>query len=94
MKNALKWTVTFTKKVITLVTILWGIQLIYSAVMIWYAIYVCGNFSYLDTFITDNGETFRLIVGVNLVSKTVENVFKYNNGGIFGQSITPEQGDE
>lgn len=91
MKDALKWSLTFTKKVITLVTILWAVQIIYSAVMIWYAVQLQGNFSYLDTFITDNGETFRLIVGMNLVSKTIENVFKYNEGGIFGKSITPKE---
>jgi hypothetical protein len=59
--------------------------------MICLAIDMYGNFSYLDTFITDNGETFRLIVGANIVSKTIENVFKYNEGGIFGKSIQHEE---
>jgi hypothetical protein len=71
-----------------MVTVIWAIQLLYSAIMILYAVKTCGDFSYLDSFITDNGETFRLIVGTNIVSKTVENVFKYNEGGIFGKSIT------
>lgn len=88
------WSLTFTKKVVLLVTFLWFLQLIYSAVMIYLAIDTYGNFSYLDTFISDNGETFRLIVGANIVSKTIENVFKYNNGGIFGESITPEVTDQ
>lgn len=87
LKKMFKWSLTFTKKVITLVTILWSIQLIFSAILIWYAVQTQGNFSYLDTFITDNGESFRLIVGVNIVSKTLENVFKYNEGGIFGTSL-------
>ena len=87
LKNMFKWSLTFTKKVVTLVTILWSLQLIYSAVLIWYAIQSQGNFSYLDTFITDNGDTFRLLVGVNIVSKTIENLFKYNEGGIFGSSL-------
>ena len=86
--ESLKWSLTFTKKVIVLVTILWIFQLIYSAVVILYAIKVQGNFSYLDSFIADNGETFRLIVGTNIISKTVENIFKYNEGGIFGKSTT------
>lgn len=88
LKKMFKWSLTFTKKVITLVTVLWAIQLIFSAVLIWYAVQTQGNFSYLDTFITDNGESFRLLVGVNIVSKTIENVFKYNEGGIFGKSLT------
>lgn len=88
VKKMFKWSLTFTKKVVTLVTILWAVQLLYSAILIWYAVATQGNFSYLDTFITDNGETFRLLVGVNIVSKTIENVFKYNEGGLFGTSIT------
>ena len=88
LKDTFKWSLTFTKKVITLVTILWSIQLIFSAILIWYAVKTQGNFSFLDTFITDNGESFRLIVGTNIISKTIENVFKYNEGGIFGTSIT------
>ena len=92
--DLLKWSLTFTKKVITLVTILWFFQLVFSALVIWYAVKTQGNFSYLDTFITDNGETFRLIVGVNIVSKTIENVFKYNEGGIFGTSVKTHDTNE
>lgn len=88
IKKIFKWSLTFTKKVVVLVTVLWTIQMIYSAVLIWYAIKTTGDFSYLDSFIVDNGDTFRLIVGTNIVSKTVENVFKYNEGGIFGTSLT------
>lgn len=88
------WTLTFTKKVVILVTVLWALQIIYSAVMIGFSVYAQGNFSYLDTFIGDCGETFRLIVGMNIVSKTIENVFKYNEGGIFGSSIKPEEETE
>jgi len=90
-RKFLLWSLTFTKRVILLVTFLWSLQLIYSAIMIGYAVTTQGNFSYLDTFMTDNGETFRLIVGVNIVSKTIENVFKYNEGGIFGTSIKPDE---
>ena len=87
-KDIAVWSLTFTKKVVVFVTFVWFIQVVFSAIMMWYAVQTTGNFSYLDTFISDNGETFRLIVGVNIVSKTLENVFKYNNGGIFGTSIT------
>lgn len=91
LEKTFKWSLTFTKKVVVLVTVLWSLQLIFSAVMICYAVYTQGNFSYLDSFISDNGETFRLIVGVNIVSKTIENVFKYNEGGIFGKSISTQE---
>ena len=88
VRHIFNWSLTFTKKVVTLVTVLWFLQLVFSAIMILYSVKMQGNFSYLDSFITDNGDTFRLIVGVNIVSKTIENVFKYNDGGIFGTSIS------
>lgn len=88
LKDLSKWSLSFTKRVIVTVTILWIIQLVYSMIIIWYAVKTQGNFSYLDSFIADNGETFRLIVGTNIVSKTVENIFKYNEGGILGKSLT------
>lgn len=94
IKDSFKWSLSFTKKVIVIVTVIWVIQITYSAIMILYAVKTQGNFSYLDTFISDNGETFRLIVGTNIVSKTIENVFKYNEGGIFGKSVTKENEDE
>ena len=90
LKELFKWSLSFTKRVIVTVTILWIIQLIYSMIMIWYAVDTQGNFSYLDSFIADNGETFRLIVGTNIISTTVENIYKYNEGGIFGKSITSD----
>ena len=93
VRHIFNWSLTFTKKVVTLVTVLWFLQLVFSAIMILYAVKMQGNFSYLDSFITDNGDTFRLIVGVNIISKTIENVFKYNDGGIFGTSI-PAKSEE
>ena len=89
-KSFLKWSLSFTKKVVTVVTAMWLLQTIYSAILIYYAIQFTGDFSYLDTFITDSGETFRLVVGVGLIAKTIENVFKYNEGGVFGKSLPYE----
>ena len=93
IKDFFNWSLTFTKKLIVICTVLWAFCILYSAVMILYAVIQVGDFSYLDSFITDNGETFRIVVGVNLISKTVENVFKYNNGGLFGTSL-PENSEE
>ena len=75
VKETLRWSLTFTKKVITLVTVLWTFQLVFSAIMIWYAVQMQGNFSYLDTFITDNGETFRLLVGTNINCRLIFGLF-------------------
>lgn len=91
-KDFMLWSLSFTKKLIIVVTAMWAFCLFYSAIMIFYAVLKVDDFSYLDTFIADNGETFRLIVGANLISKTIENVFKYNNGGLFGTSISESHG--
>lgn len=93
IKDFFNWSLTFTKKLIVICTVLWAFCILYSAVMILFAVIKVGDFSYLDSFITDNGETFRIVVGVNLISKTIENVFKYNNGGLFGTSL-PEKSEE
>lgn len=87
IKEFFNWSLTFTKKLIVICTALWAIFMTYAAVMILFAVLKVNDFSYLDTFITDNGETFRLIVGTNIISKTIENVFKFNDGGIFGTSL-------
>lgn len=87
------WSLTFTKKLVLICTAVWILSTLYSAIMILYAITSVGDFSYLDTFISDSGETFRIVVGANLITKTVENVFHYNNGGIFGESV-PEDSPE
>ena len=94
IKNMLAWSLSFTKKVIILVTITWVIQMTYSAILIFYAVKTQGDFSFLDTFISDNGESFRLIVGVNIVSKTIENIFKYNEGGIFGKKVVSVESED
>lgn len=93
VKDFVKWSLTYTKKIVSIATLVWIAQVIYNMVIISYAVIMFGNFSYLDSFITDNGETFRLIVGANIVSKTFENIFKYNDGGIFGTSNTTSQKD-
>lgn len=85
------WSLTFTKKLIVICTALWALFMTYAAIMILFAVFKVNDFSYLDTFITDNGETFRLVVGTNIISKTIENVFKFNNGGIFGTSLPYEE---
>lgn len=90
IKSFMNWSLTFTKKIIMICTVMWILYTAYSAAMIFFAVWRINDFSYLDTFIHDNGETFRLLVGVNIVSKTIENLFKYNDSPFFGKSIKPE----
>lgn len=93
LKDFMSWSLTFTKKLVLACTAVWICSTLYSAIVIMYAISSVGDFSYLDTFISESSETFRVVVGANLITKTIENVFHYNNGGIFGTSI-PENGED
>ena len=77
------WSWEFTKIVITSISVVWVLGTIFSAIMVAYAIHTTGQFSFLDTFITENSTTFRDVVGVNLIKSCIENVFKYND--IFGK---------
>lgn len=90
VKGFVGWSLTFTKQIILLTTIIFFTMTIYDATMITIAIFKIGNFSYLDTFITELNETFRVVVGVNICGKVLENIFHYNSGGIFGESVHPD----
>lgn len=100
VKNALSWTWEFTKKIVMLLSILYIVNWLYSAIVIAIAIYNAGTFSYLDTLISETNETFRIVVGANVIKSCIENVFKYNDIGgkskkVEDESIEiPEQEEE
>ena len=71
-KAAILWMWEHTKMIVN-----W----LYSLVVIVVAIKETGQFSYLDTLISETNETFRIVVGANIVKAGVENIFKYNDFG-------------
>lgn len=85
LKNALSWSWEFTKFIVTMLTIVYFLIMIYCGVVIWMGMYKLAITTYLDTFITEINETFRLIVGANVIKAGVENVFKYNDFGGKGE---------
>ena len=85
LKNALSWSWEFTKLIVTILTIVYFLIMIYCGVVIWMGMYKLAITTYLDTFITEINETFRLIVGANVIKAGVENVFKYNDFGGKGE---------
>lgn len=89
VKNALSWTWEFTKKVVMLLSVLYILNWIYSAIIIAVAIYNTDTFCYLDTLITETNETFRIVVGANVIKSCIENVFKYNDIG--GKAKQPQE---
>lgn len=97
-KNALLWTWEFTKKIVVFLSVLYILNWLYSAVVIAIAVYDTGTFSYLDTLITETNETFRIVVGANVIKSCIENIFKYNDIGgkskEYGESSIDTQEEE
>lgn len=71
----------FTQAIIFLLCIHYFINWLISVALIVVAIVMTGNFSYLDTLITETSITFRDIVGVAIIKFCLENIFKYNDFG-------------
>jgi len=73
----LGWIWEFTKKVVTIVTVLYILSFIYSMYVIMHYINATSGYaSCLDTMITEYNETFRNVVGGYLIKAGVENVSK------------------
>ena len=91
IKDALRWSWEHTKMIINVLSILYVVNWLYSVVIIAIAVAQTGQFSFLDTLITETNETFRVVVGAGVVKSCVENVFKYNDFGGKGQKYSSDQ---
>lgn len=90
-KAAILWMWEHTKRLVNCLSVLYVLNWLYSLVVIVVAIKETGQFSYLDTLISETNETFRIVVGANIVKAGVENIFKYND---FGGQGFPVYGDQ
>jgi len=88
-----KWASSFSIFALRLITILWTISLLFSMTMIVVGVILTQQFLYLDIFITESFKIFHDSVITILLTRTVGNIFEYNNGGIFGTSIGGEADD-
>ena len=75
------WMWEHTKMIVNCLSVLYVLNWLYSLIVIVIAIKETGQFSYLDTLISETNETFRIVVGANIVKAGVENIFKYNDFG-------------
>lgn len=80
------WSKGFTIKVLTLLSIFWFIFMCYSGFLMIYAIYKTGEFSFLDTYINRICDCFMAGVITGLITRTVGNVFEFNDGSFMGTS--------
>lgn len=77
LNRALKFTEFITVALTTHYFLNWFVSI---GLILW-AIKATGNFSYLDTLISETSTTFRNIVGLAVVKFCLENIFKYNDFG-------------
>lgn len=89
-KKFQSWALGFTATVLKLITIIWGGCMVFAAVIMTLALYHTGEFSYLDTYITSVCGCFTAAVITGLITRVIGNVFEFNNGGLFGQSVGKE----
>ena len=80
------WSKGFTIKVLTLLSAFWFIFMCYSGFLMIYAIYKTGEFSFLDTYINRICDCFMAGVITGLITRTVGNVFEFNDGSFMGVS--------
>ena len=64
-KAAILWMWEHTKMIVNCLSVLYVLNWLYSLVVIVVAIKETGQFSYLDTLISETNETFRIVVGAN-----------------------------
>lgn len=80
------WSKGFTIKVLTLLSVFWFIFMCYSGFLMIYAIYKTGEFSFLDTYINRICDCFMAGVITGLITRTIGNVFEFNDGSFMGVS--------
>lgn len=90
-----KKTLKFTQSLLVWLTAFYFVNWITSVILISIAIHTTGNFSYLDTLITETSVTFRDIVGIAIVKFAVENIFKFNSfgGHVISRPVSPDEGE-
>ena len=89
------WSLSFTMHVLTLLTVFWFIFMVYSGILIWYTIYKTGEFSFLDTYISRICDCFMAGVITGLITRTIGNVFEFNDGSFMGVSHKrPDEAEE
>ena len=80
------WIQSFTKKTVVIVFALYILCTIISIIMMFLSYYLLGESISTDTFITENNETFRIVIGGYLIKSGVENGLKISGNYYLGVS--------
>lgn len=83
-----KWSTGFSAKVLILITTFWAVMNAYALFLVTVQFIRFGilDSDVLKLFIEKINETFLASVVSILITRTVSNVFQFNEGGIFGIS--------
>jgi hypothetical protein len=80
------WVQSFTKKTVTILFGLYILCTLISILMMFLGCYVLGQSVNMDTFIVENNETFRIVIGGYLIKAAVENGIKISGNYYLGIS--------
>lgn len=85
-KAFVTWIQSFSKKTVTVVFGLYILCTLFSIVFMLIGCYVLGENVNMDIFITENNETFRVVIGGYLIKAGVENGIKIGGNYYLGIS--------
>ena len=86
-RNFITWVQSFSKKTVTVLFMLYIVCTLFSIAAMTLSYLLIGESSVsLDTFITENNQTFRVVIGGYLIKAAVENGLKISGNYYLGIS--------
>ena len=89
-KQLKKWANGFSVTVLRIVLALWTFSIIFGAFVIGYSLLVYGTIEEPVNFISEINSTFGASVISILITRTIGNIFEYNDGVVWGTSHRAE----
>ena len=75
-KKTVLWAQEFSKKVVTVIFLIYVAITVYSSIMIYLAMKLTGDASMVSLLLTETNSTFKDIVGGYIIKAAIENAFK------------------
>ena len=75
-KKTVIWMQEFSKRVVSIIFIIYILITLYTSVMIFLAMKLTGEVAMLELLLTETNNTFRDVVGGYIIKAAIENAFK------------------
>lgn len=85
-----KWANGFSATVLRIILGLWTFSMIFGAFVIGYSLLKLGTIEEPVNFISEINSTFGASVVAILITRTIGNIFEYNDGVVWGTSHRAE----